>query len=81
MEYPEHEKLHKIKDQSQAIGEFLDWLQSSRHVILAEYPKQYKHTLVPIHMSTENILAEYFGINLNVLETEKRIMLDELKRK
>lgn len=24
--YPEHEKLSKIKDQSQTIGEFIDWL-------------------------------------------------------
>lgn len=26
-EYPEHEKLRAIQDKSQAIGEFLDWLQ------------------------------------------------------
>ena len=25
--YPEHEKLSAIKDESQAIGEFLDWLK------------------------------------------------------
>jgi hypothetical protein len=26
-DYPEHDKLHKIHEQSQAIGEFLEWLQ------------------------------------------------------
>ena len=26
--YPEHEKLAKIKDQSQAIGDFLEWLRT-----------------------------------------------------
>ncbi len=26
--YPEHEKLSAVKDQSQAIGEFLEWLES-----------------------------------------------------
>lgn len=30
MNYPEHEKLSAIKDQSQAIGEFLEWLQGSK---------------------------------------------------
>jgi len=27
-EYPEHDKLKKVQDESQAIGEFLEWLQS-----------------------------------------------------
>lgn len=26
-EYPEHDKLRAIRDKSQAIGEFLDWLE------------------------------------------------------
>lgn len=36
MTYPEHEKLRFISDQSQACGEFLDWL-SSRGVTLGKY--------------------------------------------
>lgn len=36
-EYPEHEKLKKIADQSQAIGEFLDWLRGNLRVHLMVY--------------------------------------------
>lgn len=32
--YPEHEKLRSISDQSQAIGEFLEWLQGEQGVRL-----------------------------------------------
>ena len=34
-QYPEHEKLHVIKDQSQACGDFLDWLGSEKRIVLA----------------------------------------------
>ena len=30
----EHEKLEAVKDQSQAIGEFLEWLQYEKHIAL-----------------------------------------------
>ena len=30
VQYPEHERLSKVKDRSQAIGEFLEWLQEQR---------------------------------------------------
>lgn len=35
-EYPEHERLRAIKDQSQAIGEFLDWM-STQGVVRARW--------------------------------------------
>lgn len=33
-EYPEHEKLHKVADESQGIGEFLDWLNDQGIVLM-----------------------------------------------
>lgn len=42
--YPEHEKLKAIKDQSQAIGEFIEWLKSQGYYICerrdAERPQE-----------------------------------------
>jgi len=35
-EYPEHDKVQKIKDQSQAIGDFLEWL-GGQGLHLAEF--------------------------------------------
>ncbi len=44
--YPEHDKISKIREKSQAIGEFLEWLQSGdandgSKIILAVQPKEY----------------------------------------
>ncbi len=36
-EYPEHEKLHKVAEFSQSIGEFLEWLSDEQHVWLAKH--------------------------------------------
>lgn len=33
-EYPEHEKLSKIQNQSQSIGEFLEWLKTEKNGFL-----------------------------------------------
>lgn len=33
-EYPEHDKLTKVQDQTQAIGEFLEWVGGEKHARL-----------------------------------------------
>lgn len=85
MTYPEHEKLEAVKDKSQAIGEFLDfgtytlcrWVEldkddeSNEELIEAGVDGMYQ----PVGEITR-VLAEHFGIDLDVLEAEKRQMLD-----
>ena len=36
--YPEHDKLSAISNQSQVIGEFLEWANQTHGWMLAEYP-------------------------------------------
>ena len=92
-DYPEHEKLAAIKDQSQAIGEFIDWCTSTHGVSLAEWePAQVRTTrghfghrrierrMHPTTHRLANLLAEFFGIDNQKLEAEKRAMLDEMRR-
>ena len=94
-DYPEHEKLKAIKDKSQEIGSFIEWLQVSRQIIFARYEdveytvddlfsdkgnKVKINELVPFHIPIEQTLAEYFGINLKKLEEEKRQMLDDIRK-
>lgn len=76
--YPEHIRLTAISDQSQAIGEFLEWL-GSQGVWLCEIPEPFNETFFPIHRSTQSLLADHFEIDQNRLEQEKRQMLDELR--
>lgn len=73
--YPEHDKVQKIAPQSQAIGEFLEWLQE-RGTVLAEYDGD---RLWPQSFTTETLLAKFFDIDLNKLEKEKREMLKEIR--
>lgn len=61
--YPEHEKLSAIQKQSQACGEFVEWLEQ-RNVI------RFKK-----HGRLTALLAEFFDIDEDRLEEEKRAML------
>ena len=79
--YPEHDKLSAIKDKSQAIGEFLEWLdyeKNYRVCSLCESSDGWREEYSPIFTSNEKLLAEFFCIDLKKLEQEKRKMLDEL---
>ena len=77
----ELEKMQKVKDKSQIIGGFLDWLMNEKAVKLAVW----KHDdgidrLIPFHKSIEQWLAEYFNIDLIKLEQEKQKLLDDLNK-
>lgn len=73
-DYPEHDKVKAIQDESQAIGAFLD----NSGYTLCEVDADLNR-FVPIYRSIERILADYFGIDLDELEREKRAMLDSLR--
>lgn len=102
-EYPEHEKLKRIKDKSEAIGDFLEWLRYERGLTVCDRHRHsdgcYTDTmtdeygsyrtmicnlrdgdLLPISLSTETLLAEYFEINLRRLSEEKDTMLEAFRK-
>ena len=80
-QYPEHEKLLRIKDQSQAIGEFVEWLDAEKDIFLCGVDRTKIWNLTddytPCRTSLTELLAEHFGIDLTVIEAEKRAILDE----
>lgn len=76
MKYPEHEKLKLIKDQSQIIGEFLAWLQYKKKISLCTIEND---DYVGYYKRIEEILANYFDIDLNKIEKEKMEMLNEIR--
>jgi hypothetical protein len=76
VQYPEHQKMKAVKEQSQTIGEFLDWL-FSKGTVLAHYQGRLDE-LMPRNMNIENLLATYFEIDLDKIEEEKQQMIDEL---
>lgn len=92
--HPEIDKMHEVKDRSQAIGEFLEWLLNEKDWTLAAY---HEHTeqcydgerypkcgirsneLWQVQYSTEKLLAEYFEIDLRKVDDEKRAILESLQ--
>lgn len=135
-QYPEHDKLHDVREQSQAVGEFLEWLTDASRFQLAEYAsgpdpearyeivdkgrdlrfrfrlhvhhpwghdligryetkdeaveemarrqqadqdRAGRQTLVRAYPNTNDLLAEYFGLDRQALEREKRAILASLR--
>lgn len=85
---PECERMRAVKDQSQAIGEFLTWLSGTKGLVLAEWRpsemfmggERAPDELFPVTISIEVILAEHFDIDLNKVEEEKCALLDHIRR-
>lgn len=106
--YPEHDKLSNISDQSQAIGDFLEWAGHKGWMLMHETdigdvrpcpdsifgrdcdgtcPKCEGSQVVEVTRrdwmlapgSTEDQLAEFFGIDRDKLEAEKRQMLASIR--
>jgi len=81
IETPECDKMLKVQTQSQAIGRFLEWLQDERNLTLAEYGKTRHDSdeLFPVRLGINQLLAEYFNIDLNKVEQEKAAILDGVR--
>ena len=98
--YPECDKLAAVSERSQAIGEFLEWLESSavgpdkRPVFLAYYPlithsndgttlkKRDQYVSVRpacLNASIERLLAQFFEIDMDKVERERRKILEDLR--
>jgi hypothetical protein len=115
--YPEHEKLSKIADASQACGEFLEWLGEQGYHLgrfhthsdgcmqahgeghtpdnprcpswlgacLMEPNDQIRtcgfrdSELYPSPVNLQRLLAQFYNIDENKLEAEKRAMLEALR--
>lgn len=82
-QYPECKRLADCSDDSQKIGEFIDWCNAQGYH-LCEYlsvtPNSRTKQLSPLSVTMEQLLAKYFNIDLKVVETERRKLLDELRK-
>lgn len=77
VQYPEHASLKAINDLSQNIGKFIEWLgEEGIHVCQFDPEGNFDH-YTPIRESITQLLARFFEIDLDKLESEKRQMLDE----
>lgn len=82
-DYPECDKLSSISAESEKIGEFIDWL-SSQGIQLCTWVENHRKIITggdyfPTNMNITELLAQYFDIDLQKIEQEKRAMLDKLR--
>ena len=76
--YPQLAKMQEVQATSQAIGEFLEWLQSEQRIDLCSIIKGAGHDRwAPITEGTQQLLARYFEIDLDAAERERRTVLSE----
>ena len=77
--YPMHEKLALISDKSQTIHDFLEWAEDTRGYSLGEWQKidgYHDEQFWPTRDNDRDLLADFFDIDLNVLDNEKIAMLE-----
>jgi hypothetical protein len=74
--YPEHTKLKAIQKQSQAVGEFLEWLNSEGFWICKRGPRD---EYWPTSRRMQSLLAEHFEIDENKIDAEKEAMIEECR--
>lgn len=75
---PECDKMKAVKPKSQAIGEFLEWLADEKGYAICENTRGAREDWVPIRFNIEEILAEFFEIDLEKVEKERRAILAAL---
>lgn len=95
MKTPELDKMAKVREQSQGAGAFLDWLSSEKNLTSCEqhehddtcYGKDdirmcgfRDGDYVPASVNIEKLLAEYFDIDLEKAENERRKILASLQK-
>ena len=81
--YPEHDKLDLIKNKTQVIGEFLEWLSLVKKYSICSYdendPDEHDG-FYPVNDSRDYLIASFFEIDRKELEKEKKQMLEEMRK-
>lgn len=75
--YPECSRLVSVSDESQVIGEFLEWLQARYQLCTLDHYDYFQ----PQYPNINQLLADYYGIDLDKVESERRAMLADLRSK
>jgi len=93
--FPECEKFSALREKMNAIGDFIEWLSYEKKFIFAkqyewdeeedkiigEGTRMVHHSqLLPSPVRIEDCLAEFFGIDENKLEVERRAILEECRK-
>lgn len=76
----ELEKIKDVREKSQEIGAFLEWLFGTKDYHIGEYLSE-EGELVHVRINMEELLAEYFEIDLVKAEKEREKILEDIREK
>ena len=81
---PEHDKLKAVIDSGErdAVQRFLDWLYDEkkyRVTHLVQLGAWGDEDLIPIKETREELMAEFFGVDLQKLSQEKQALLGAIR--
>ena len=72
--YPLNNKFERVSDLTHTIASFLEWAEKQKGLSLCEPYKPQYSWYIPINTSKEQLLLEFFGIDLAAMEREKMQM-------
>ena len=79
---PTLDKILELREQSQIVGEFLDWL-GEQGIHLGRYPTRSDGSssdfMLPIFEGHDALLHRFFGIDSDAEETERRAVLEYVR--
>jgi hypothetical protein len=75
----ECDKMVRVRPESQAIGEFLNWMRHEKNYVIAQYGPSQSDGLEPVYLNIEKTLAEFFDIDLQKVEQERQDILLHLR--
>lgn len=77
---PELDKQRAVIESgaSDTLTEFYDWLTDERGYVIAEWDAG-ERAYFSIGWSPETLFAQFFGIDLKKIESERRAILEELR--
>lgn len=79
MDTPAIDRLSKVSHKTQAIHDFLEWLDYNEGISLGKYLGA---DLFPISThERDNLMAEFYGVDLKAVEAEKQAILEEIRKK
>lgn len=78
VETTECAKMLAVSQDSQKLGEFFEWLKEDAGFTVCEYDAHHER-YYPASIRTEELLADYFDIDLKKVEEERRGLLAALQ--
>ncbi len=73
--FPQLAKMQAVQEQSQSIGEFIDWLWQNGMAICTTEEGLRGDRFYPVMTPIEELLARYFEVDLQAAEKERRATL------